>query len=58
MVQVAEVEFWRSSSRVNTAKVLDDSHDAFRVMNGVDVSQVWGIWELEFYEDTLCTVLL
>lgn len=55
VVQIAEVEFWRSSRHVNTAKIRDDDHDAFRVRNGVDVSQVWGVWELEFYSDTLCS---
>lgn len=55
IVQIAEVEFWRHGQKVNTRKVPDDFHDAFRVMNGVDVSQTWGVWELEFYLDTACS---
>lgn len=55
IIQVAEVEFWRAGRKIDTAKIADDHHDAFRVRNGVDVQRVWGIWELEFYHDTQCT---
>eukprot|EP00928_Gymnodinium_smaydae_P062260 TRINITY_DN46167_c0_g1_i1.p2 TRINITY_DN46167_c0_g1~~TRINITY_DN46167_c0_g1_i1.p2 ORF type:complete len:451 (+),score=81.66 TRINITY_DN46167_c0_g1_i1:80-1432(+) len=58
VVQLAEIEFWRKGQRVNTAKVPDDEHSAFRVVNGVDVPQTWGVWELEFYTDTTCTTRL
>jgi len=55
IVQIAEIEFWRAGSRVPTAAIPDSQHDAFRVMNGVDVKQTWGVWELEFYHDTGCS---
>jgi len=55
VIQIAEIEFWRAGQRVSTVKVPDNGHDAFRIMNGVDVSKTWGVWELEFYSDTLCT---
>lgn len=55
IVQVAEVEFWRSSVRVNTDVIPEHSHSAFRIMNSADVPRVWGVWELIFYSDTKCT---
>lgn len=58
IIQVAEVEFWRGSQKITTSKVPDDNHDMVRVMNGADVSKVWGVWELEFYSDTNCIDLI
>lgn len=55
VIQISEVEFWRAGRRVNTAKLPDNIHDAFRIMNGVDVAETWGVWELEFYHDTSCS---
>lgn len=55
IVQLSEVEFWRSSQRVNTDVIDEHSHTAFRIMNMADVPRVWGIWELYFYSDTNCT---
>lgn len=55
IAQVSEVEFWRNQEPIRTDKVPDEGHDKLRVTNGADVSMVWGVWELEFYSDTLCT---
>ena len=55
IVQIAEVEFWRMSKRVNTDVIDEHSHSAFRIMNAADVPRVWGVWELNFYSDTECT---
>jgi len=55
IVQVAEVEFWRRGQKVNTNKVQDDAHDGFRIVNAMDVSQTWGVYELEFFSDTSCS---
>lgn len=54
IVQLAEVEFWRSSRRVNTDVIPEHSHSAFRILNSADVPRVWGVWELIFYSDTEC----
>jgi len=53
--QISEVEFWRASKRVNTDVVPEHSHSAFRLVNAADVPRTWGVWELEFYNDTQCT---
>lgn len=55
IIQLSEVEFWRKGRRVRTGKVSDASRDAVRIMNAVDIPQTWGVYELEFYADTLCT---
>ncbi|CAK9117597.1 unnamed protein product [Durusdinium trenchii] len=56
--QVAELEFYRGGSKVNTQKVNDTEFDAYRVVNMNEIPQTWGIWELEFYSDTSCSTLI
>ena len=56
--QIAELEFWRHGQAINTRKIPDAHFDAYRLVNAMDVPQTWGVWELEFYNDTNCTTPL
>ena len=58
LFQIAELEFWRHGQPISTRKVADSHFDAYRIVNAMDVPQTWGVWELEFYNDTNCTTLL